>query len=133
MTNSHRMQEFSGRIARRRWYQFSLRTMFVLVTLACVVLAWVGYSLNWIRERRAILRTNAMDVSDWIGILIPNGRPVERPRAPGGLWLFGEKGVTEIQSGASSVEHVRRLFPEAVVVPLLSDFTPSAPGMKPPK
>jgi hypothetical protein len=39
-------------IPRRRWYQFSLRTMFVLVTVACVVLAWVGYSLNWIRQRR---------------------------------------------------------------------------------
>jgi hypothetical protein len=35
---------------KRPWYQFSLRTMFVVVTLVCVVLAWVGYSLNWKRE-----------------------------------------------------------------------------------
>ena len=34
-----------------RWTQFSLRTMFVGVTLACIVLAGAGYSLNRTKEK----------------------------------------------------------------------------------
>jgi hypothetical protein len=41
---------------RRRWYQFSLRTMFVAVTLVAIPLAWVGYSLSWIRQRHEALQ-----------------------------------------------------------------------------
>lgn len=36
---------------RRRWFRFSLRGMFVLVTLVCV---WLGWNLNTVRERRAV-------------------------------------------------------------------------------
>jgi hypothetical protein len=36
----------------RRWFQWSLRTLFVVVTALCV---WLGYHLNWIRERHALL------------------------------------------------------------------------------
>ncbi len=33
--------------ANRRWLRFSLRTLFVVVTVLCV---WLGYELNWIRH-----------------------------------------------------------------------------------
>ncbi len=37
---------------RRRWFRFSLPTMFVGVTVcAC----WLGYQLNWIHERRRMV------------------------------------------------------------------------------
>ena len=36
----------------RRCFRFSLRTMFVVVT---VMGGWLGYCLNWIRERHAAL------------------------------------------------------------------------------
>ena len=36
----------------RRWFAFRLRTLFVLVAVLSIPLAWVAYSLNWIRERR---------------------------------------------------------------------------------
>ena len=34
----------------RRWFRFSLRTMFVLVA---VFGCWLGYEMNWIRQRHA--------------------------------------------------------------------------------
>jgi hypothetical protein len=37
---------------RRRWFSFSLRTLFVLVTLLSV---WLGYELKIVRERRALV------------------------------------------------------------------------------
>ncbi len=34
---------------RRRWFRFSLRTGFVLLTLFCV---WLGVQVKWIRDRK---------------------------------------------------------------------------------
>ncbi|MBI2825762.1 MAG: hypothetical protein HYX69_13840 [Planctomycetia bacterium] len=36
---------------RRRWFQFGLGTMFVLLTLAAV---WLGWELKFIRDRKAM-------------------------------------------------------------------------------
>jgi len=36
--------------------RFSLRTLFVLVTLAGIACAWVAYQLDWIRQRKAVLQ-----------------------------------------------------------------------------
>src|SRR5688572_20778819 len=93
---------------RRSWRpRFGLRTMFLLVTVFCV---WLGYQLNWIRQRHAALGEGALVV-----------RNTCRPpaRAPGGLWLFGERGVKSIavESGSDSeVDRACALFPEAQVV-----------------
>jgi hypothetical protein len=35
----------------RRWFRYSLRTMFVLVTLLC---CWLGYELNQVRNHKLI-------------------------------------------------------------------------------
>jgi len=40
---------------RRRWFQYSLRTLFVLMT---VVALWLAWELSFIRERQAWLREN---------------------------------------------------------------------------
>ena len=34
---------------RRRWFRFSLKTLFVVLTLFGV---WLGVQVNWIRQRR---------------------------------------------------------------------------------
>jgi hypothetical protein len=47
--------------ARRRWFQFRLRTLFVLTTLVALWLAW---ELSFIRERQAWLRENPALVPD---------------------------------------------------------------------
>ena len=45
----------SNQNPKRRWLAFRLRTLFVLVAIASVPMAWVGYQLNWGRERRRVV------------------------------------------------------------------------------
>jgi len=40
---------------RRRWYQFSLRTLLIVVTLSTVPLGWVGWKLEQGRRQRATI------------------------------------------------------------------------------
>jgi hypothetical protein len=35
---------------RLRWFRFSLRTLFILVTLASVPLGWIGWELREVRR-----------------------------------------------------------------------------------
>ena len=80
---------------KRRWFRFSLRTLFVLVT---VVGCWLGYSINWIKQRHAFLAhpyviqefndTPPSTVNRW-----GNTWPVY---APWGLWLLGERGLVSV-------------------------------------
>jgi hypothetical protein len=89
---------------KRRWYQFSLRTMFVLVFIVSIPMAWVGYSMNWIRERREWTNRHPFLVG---GMFPP------RTEGPYGLWLFGEQAVDSVGCKPSEENEVRRLFPEA--------------------
>src|SRR4051794_24946576 len=92
---------------RRRWYQYSLRTMFVFTLVVSIPMAWVGYSLNWIRQRHRVLVDIAIEECDGPG-----------PAAPGGLWLFGEKGMQRFWLRPESriiVEEAVQLFPEAEI------------------
>lgn len=41
---------------RRRWFRFSLRTMFVLVTLVAATIGWLGREWRIVQVRKAILR-----------------------------------------------------------------------------
>ena len=86
-----------------RRFAFSLRTMFVGLTLA-VTACWAGYYLGWIIKRHnALLGANV----EWEG-----------HNAPGTLGVFGEKHVLRIRkilpAGDLEAEHQRlnRLFPE---------------------
>ena len=104
----------------RRWFRFSLRTMFVVVTVFCV---WLGYQLNWIRQRREFLTT----VSQRYFIVRPKGY-VER-WAPRGLWLLAERGVSKMTIASSdeikgqpheefsaALVKAKGLFPESTIV-----------------
>jgi hypothetical protein len=89
-----------------RWFRFRLRTLFALVTLVAL---WVGWSFNWIRERREFLRAgNALGA---VAHASTGG-------APGLLWMFGEEGVEVVilfTDERADYERARRLFPEAQV------------------
>ena len=92
---------------KRRWFRFSLRTMFIVVTVFGCLLGWLSYELNWIRQRQAW-----RPASRTIRANFPN-------RPPGLLWLFRERGESwiEIHNGtAAHVAEVQALFPEAIVV-----------------
>ena len=88
----------------RRWYRFSLRTAFILLTLVCLVVAWAAYQLNWIRERQEARKT-FRTYSD------------ANAPAPGILWIFGEKGeeiiILDAKLAASEVDRIKGLFPES--------------------
>ncbi len=85
---------------RRRWWQFRLRTLLIAVVVLSIPLAWVAYSLNWIRERQDF--SACITYSD---ATLP----------PAGLWSFGENGATLIVCPRDGWEQARRLFPEAEI------------------
>jgi hypothetical protein len=109
----------------RRWFRFSLRTMFVLVTVFCV---WLGYSGKWVKQRREFIKAHPNCRAP-----IPAGKVL--PSAPSLLWIWGEKGEFEIyvQSPGFANEknkdyhhknppreavEARELFPEAAIAVL---------------
>jgi hypothetical protein len=93
---------------KHRWFRYSLRTLFVVVTLfAC----WLAYSLTWVRQRHEFLSTESPQA------IVFDGEMAALP--PGMLWILNEQGVGRIiilSNGPASSELVRaakRLFPEA--------------------
>ncbi len=94
------------------WFRFSLRTLFVFMTVfAC----WLGYELNWVRQRHALL--GRRDVLDWSES--HKGAEPTRPAPPGQLWLVGEKGVGRLVVGETNEQEyieAQRLFPEATIL-----------------
>ena len=101
---------------RRRWWQFRLRTLLVAVVLLSIPLAWVAYSLSWMRERELALFKHGV-MSSLLDI--PHGGPKLHPDppAPGCLGLFGEEGVSWIAIPLNwqpeERERIKQLFPEA--------------------
>jgi len=101
---------------RRRLFALSLRTLFVVVTLAC---CWLAYQLNLIRERRAVLLRDDVITFDGFTYIGRSGQvplvPKRSPPFP--LWLFGERGQAEILlfGATDDLAYIRRLFPEASV------------------
>jgi hypothetical protein len=97
---------------KRRW-SFSLRMLFVVVTVLATLLSWIAYNLNWIRQRHALLARSRGHTD---GFASP----------PGALWLFGEQGFGEVEfifvvdhfedqpfSSYEDFMRVQRAFPEA--------------------
>ena len=95
---------------KRRWYQFSLRTFFVLVTLVCVGFGyWVHWSKDWIRQRHEFKQK-------LLGVSFLDDGP--QPAAPAGLWVFGEYGngsLWFLELNDNDLETAKRLFPEAKI------------------
>ena len=104
----------------RRWFRFSLRTLFVALTLfGC----WLGYEMNWIRQRRGVI--GASQVRNWryyVAVTLYGNPPKEHRQpvysiAPWPLNWFGEPGywAVVLPKGTSDREaaRVRGLFPEA--------------------
>ena len=106
----------------RRWFRFSLRTMFVVVTLLAVAAAWIGYNLNWIRQRHEMIDSGGVAAGDG-----PNHTVGTDPVAPGLLQFFREGAYGYIivfpdRTGGSltpaeqaKLNRVAQLFPEATV------------------
>jgi len=87
---------------RRRWFRYSLRTFFVLLTMLCV---WLGVQVKWISDRHEAVRD---DPDAFVDI---------ETKAPWSIRLLGERGqfAIVVGSGHSEEEYSRlkSLFPEA--------------------
>jgi hypothetical protein len=99
---------------RRRW-SFTLRTLFVVVTVLAIPLSWVGYQLNWIRERHRALEGGRVSHM-WRKISSEHPDEFGADDPPWQLRLFGERcrGETLIADGLSDDEakRIQSLFPE---------------------
>lgn len=89
----------------RRWFRFSLRTLFLIVTILCV---WIGYQLNWIRQRHAYFQRPFRTFSD--------REVLTKSEAPFPLGLFGEYGIVQIWVHTDEEKRIaKKLFPEAKI------------------
>lgn len=99
---------------KARWYEFSLeRTIIWTVAIGWIPLVWLGYLLNWTGNRDSVIHARGIKAVFFINA------EGNRPRAPSGLWLLGEKGVSKIYFGNASAEerdNARLWFPEAIVL-----------------
>lgn len=110
----------------RRWFSFSLRTMFIVVTLLCCYLAW---QMSIVRARQAILQ----EVRSHVWVQVTTAAAWEKNQSPGPTapktariplvrqWL-GDEAIQEISCAHGyhnlSPEQYQRLvkaFPEAKV------------------
>ena len=98
---------------KRRWFQFSLRTLMIVVTLLAVPFGYVGWQAKIVRERRAELN-RAIDGRQLV--ICGNGEVLVIP------WIrrtLGDQRVGAIKvltgTDAAELERLRILFPEAEI------------------
>lgn len=85
------------------------------VAVACVDLAWVGWALDRIAQRRELLQSHRV----WVRRI--TFVKLDTTTAPTGLWLFGEDGAKKICCFEPDARETRRLFPEAEIEVLGTD------------
>ena len=57
--------------------RFSLRTLFVLITLISIPIGWVAYQLNWIRQRHKFARKHTGGILTMFAVEAVRARLVE--------------------------------------------------------
>ena len=116
--------------SRRRWFQFSLGTMFVVVT---IVAAWLAWQRGLVRERERLIRPPVQ----WLIATVPTNTT----RVP---WLWRQFGahpieviaLDKVKFSEDDARHFERLFPEAEVHRIdphedfVGDFLQRHPGPK---
>lgn len=99
---------------RRRWFRFSLRTMFVVVTVFAVFLAWPVGEWRFVQHRKVVLHEVRSSFGSYMGTW-----PGKPSRHAGIGRLFGDVSVDEIalipDTTEAQLARVRAAFPEADV------------------
>jgi hypothetical protein len=108
---------------RRRWFRFTLRTMFLLVTLFSV---WLGWQTWLVRERSAMrkwLEENDGLVSPTMQFSDPDIKPITFEKVntlPFWRRWLGDQSIATVTFSvfpwpAEDIERAKRLFPEAKI------------------
>jgi hypothetical protein len=101
----------------RRWFRFSLRMLFLLVALVAI---WLGYHLNWIRQRHAARAWVKGQAEYFDDVPVQQGA-FPGAHAPWRIRMLGEDGVTSIwvvvrkEAVDPEQQRLEGLFPEAKV------------------
>lgn len=103
----------------RRWFRFSLRTFFVLLTLFG---AWLGYQVNWIRQRSEALKQIRSTNEPYAVTSDPDAKRFDGKGAP---WIVRATNNATAhhfmilqkdfpaEKASGRIQRLRRLFPEA--------------------
>jgi len=95
---------------KRRWFQFSLRSLFIVITLFAM---WLGWQLYWFKTRRDWLEAkNYVAAFPAVGV-----REVPHPQLM--ITLFRQEAISQIllrNASEAEIAKVQRLFPEASVI-----------------
>ncbi len=96
---------------KRRWYQFSLRSLLIAVTLLCVVCGYIGWQAKIVKQRRYEIEARSSP-----RFVVYRGKRT-LPNGPNWLRLaLGDMPVQWISSrNAANADMLRTLFPEAIV------------------
>lgn len=83
------MSKVQNAKTKRRWLRYSLRTLLVLVTIACVGFGWLGMKVRAKQREREVIET-----IEKLGYYVKYdyefdsaGVPIESPTLPGQAWL----------------------------------------------
>jgi hypothetical protein len=119
---------------KRRWFQFSLRTLLIVVTLLAVVCAYFARSIEIARTRRVMLdQIRDVDQGDIIRYghredgLVPPDKPDDRFAVPWHRRLFGDNAIAMIflplATERKHLSEIHAMFPEAKI----GAFTTTSP------
>ncbi len=111
-----------------RRFQFSLRTMFIVVTLVAIVCGYVAQQYQIVQRRRALVNqhVNTVVLLDANSAFAQDG-PYPRASVSSLRRWFGDSAVAEVWvTDAACYEEVKQLFPESEVslgssLPFISD------------
>ena len=108
---------------RRRWFRFSLRTMFVVVTVAGLALGWLVWQIRIVRERKTVLAELQLECGDDFMILTVETMKTEGyklndcPRIPLVRRILGDEPCHSITiprtANMQLIERMERAFPES--------------------
>jgi hypothetical protein len=109
---------------KRRWFQFSLRSLLIGVMLLAVLCAYVGWQAKIVRERnamRAQMKRRGTETVDFDDVVLDRSkfRPLCMFREWMGDKALFEAYVTNGELNSPYVLRIKELFPEATFCPPL--------------
>ncbi|HEV2973084.1 MAG TPA: hypothetical protein VGY55_24165 [Pirellulales bacterium] len=109
---------------RLRWFQFRLRTLFVLTALIALAAMWVGWQIRIVQERKWLREHYPhaifLSIKEYDPIIRNEAYPNGTPSVPWYRELFGDEAISQIGlegdvENSIDEKRIRVAFPEADV------------------